>query len=299
MKRKRLIRLKVAKGFIQHVDGAAQEEVAEMNLMGLIHQSLLQVVRRNLSGRPKAYFSQEFTVESDASSEGVGAILSQSGHPVAYFSKGLSFSNRLKSAYERKLLAVVLALQKWKHYLMGRHFFLKTDHYTLKYLLEQRVTTTEQQRLLVKLMPYDFTILYRAGKENKGADSLSRQPQQIDLFTLVMPVALGLIDLQKALKVDPHTRMIMETLQSDPKAVPHFSISGHKLYFKDLLEIRPIKTLGDTFQSLKVTTMSTSWSVMRLKKNFAAQGVICRDHKSVLEVEFVTTDGEMWNSFWI
>ncbi|KAJ7949788.1 Ty3/gypsy retrotransposon protein [Quillaja saponaria] len=241
-------------------------------------------------------FSQEFTVESDASSEGVGAILSQSGHPVAYFSKGLSFSNRLKSAYERELLAVVLALQKWKHYLMGRHFFLKTDHYTLKYLLEQRVTTTEQQRLLVKLMPYDFTILYRAGKENKGADSLSRQPQQIDLFTLVMPVALDLIDLQKALKVDPHTRMIMETLQSDPKAVPHFSISGHKLYFKDRLVIPADDTLrgkilfeshdtpasghGGYLKTLKRVSKSFYWPNLKQEvKQYVQNCLHCQQNK--------------------
>ncbi|KAJ7957493.1 Ty3/gypsy retrotransposon protein [Quillaja saponaria] len=241
-------------------------------------------------------FSQEFTVESDASSEGVGAILSQSGHPVAYFSKGLSFSNRLKSAYERKLLAVVLALQKWKHYLMGRHFLLKIDYYTLKYLLEQRVTTTEQQRFLVKLMSYDFIILYRAGKENKGAYSLSRRPQQIDLFTLVMPVALDLIDLQKALKVDPHTRMIMETLQSNPKVVPHFSISGHKLYFKDRLVIPADDTLrgkilfeshdtpanrhGGYLKTLKRVTKSFYWPNLKQEvKQYVQHCLHCQQNK--------------------
>ncbi|KAJ7947417.1 Transposon Tf2-1 polyprotein [Quillaja saponaria] len=80
-------------------------------------------------------------------------------------------------------------------------------------------------------------------KREQGVDSFSRRPRQIDLFTLVMPVALDLIDLQKALKVDPHTRTIMETLQSDPKAVSHFSISGHKLYFKDRLVIPADDTL--------------------------------------------------------
>ncbi|KAJ7949773.1 Disease resistance protein [Quillaja saponaria] len=54
MRRTRLIRLWVAEGFIQVVDGATPEEVAEMNLMGLIHRSMLQVVERNPSGRPKA-----------------------------------------------------------------------------------------------------------------------------------------------------------------------------------------------------------------------------------------------------
>lgn len=111
-------------------------------------------------------FHKSFTVECDASSAGVGAILLQSGHPVAFFSKGFSFSNRFKSTYDRELLALVLALQKWKHYLLGRHFFVKSDHCSLRYLLAQRVTTNEQQRLLMKLLPFDFTIVYKTGKEN-------------------------------------------------------------------------------------------------------------------------------------
>ena len=120
-------------------------------------------------------FTKPFTVECDASSNGVGAILLQEGHPIAYFSKGLSFSNRLKSAYDRELLALVLALQKWKHYLLGKHFFVKTDQCSLKFLLEQRLTTSEQQRLLIKLLPFDFSITYKKGAENKGADALSRR----------------------------------------------------------------------------------------------------------------------------
>ncbi|KAD5802992.1 hypothetical protein E3N88_14352 [Mikania micrantha] len=65
-------------------------------------------------------FSRSFTIECDASSDGVGAILLQDEHPIAYFSKGFSPSNRLKSAYDRELLALVLAVQKWNHYLFGK-----------------------------------------------------------------------------------------------------------------------------------------------------------------------------------
>nr|GEX31237.1 protein ALP1-like [Tanacetum cinerariifolium] len=105
-----------------------------------------------------------------------GAILSQEEHPVAYFSKGFSSSNRFKSAYDRELLVLVLAVLKWSHYLLRHHFLIRTDHYTLKFLLEQRITSTEQHRLLLKLMPYDFSISHSAGKENRGADALSRKP---------------------------------------------------------------------------------------------------------------------------
>ncbi|KAD5961742.1 hypothetical protein E3N88_13215 [Mikania micrantha] len=117
-------------------------------------------------------FSKPITIECDASSEGVGAILTQDNHPVAYFSKAFSPSNRLKSAYDRELLAL-------------------------------RITTTEQQRLLLKLMPYDFTIVHRRGSENKGADALSRRPQ---LLAISLPHCLDVSDIQVALPLDPYTK---------------------------------------------------------------------------------------------
>ncbi|KAJ0501160.1 putative nucleotidyltransferase, Ribonuclease H [Helianthus annuus] len=71
-----------------------------------LKQALLSTPVLRLPG-----FSKPFVIECDASSDGVGAILSQENHPVAYFSKGFSPSNRFKSAYDRELLALVLAVQ--------------------------------------------------------------------------------------------------------------------------------------------------------------------------------------------
>ena len=67
-------------------------------------------------------FSVPFIVEADASRVGLGAILMQNGRPMAYFSKMLSPRARLKSIYERELMAIVLAVKKWRPYLLGRKF---------------------------------------------------------------------------------------------------------------------------------------------------------------------------------
>ncbi|CAA6662871.1 unnamed protein product [Spirodela intermedia] len=72
-------------------------------------------------------FSQEFIVKTDASGSGVGAILLQQGRPIAYFSQALPRKAKLKSAYERELMGVMLAVRKWRHYLMYQHFIIKSD----------------------------------------------------------------------------------------------------------------------------------------------------------------------------
>ncbi|KAF7812228.1 retrotransposon gag domain, Retroviral aspartyl protease [Senna tora] len=156
--------------------------------------------------------------------DGVGAVLTQQGHPIAYFNEGVSFSSRIKSTYDRELMSLVLALQKWKRYLLGRPFKVQTNHHSLKYLLEQRVTTHEQQRLLTKLLPFDFSIEYRAGKENKGTDALSSKPQHADFLSLAIPFPLDFASLQNDLSKDDFTAHIIRELQQNLTAYPKFQL---------------------------------------------------------------------------
>ena len=94
-------------------------------------------------------------------------------------SQALSKQTWAKSVYERVLMAIILALQKWRHYLLGRHFKVRTDQRSLRHLLDQRVIKAEQQKLLMKLLGFDFEIQYRPGGENKAADALSRKEGSI------------------------------------------------------------------------------------------------------------------------
>ena len=90
-------------------------------------------------------------------------------------SQSLGPKNLGMSIYEKELLALVTAVTKWRHYLEGSHFIIKTDHQSLKYLLDQRITTTLQQKWLTKLLGLSYEIQYRKGKENVAADALSRR----------------------------------------------------------------------------------------------------------------------------
>ena len=120
-------------------------------------------------------FNKPFLVECDASGEGIGAVLMQDGKPLAYLSQALKGKNLLLSTYEKELLALVLAIQKWRHYLLGHQFKVRTDQQALKYLLEQRVGTPFQQKWVAKLLGFDFTVEYKCGRENRAADALSRR----------------------------------------------------------------------------------------------------------------------------
>ena len=81
-------------------------------------------------------FDQEFVVECDASKFGIGVVLMQQECPIAYFSTILSGKHVFLSTYEKELLALALAVKHWRPYLLGRRCRVRTDHKSLKFLLE-------------------------------------------------------------------------------------------------------------------------------------------------------------------
>lgn len=74
-------------------------------------------------------------------------------------------------------MAIVAAIQRWRGYLMNRPFVIKTDHQTLKFMLEQKECNPTLQKWLSKLLGLQYTVLYQKGSENQVADALSRSPE--------------------------------------------------------------------------------------------------------------------------
>lgn len=71
-------------------------------------------------------FSKQFTVETDASDAGIGAVLSQEGHPIAYLSKALGPRSKGLSTYEKECMAILLAVDHWRSYLQHQEFLILT-----------------------------------------------------------------------------------------------------------------------------------------------------------------------------
>lgn len=169
-------------------------------------------------------FDKPFVVETDASGNGIGAVLMQEGHSIAYISHHLKGKQLHLSIYEKELLAVVFAVQKWRHYLITRHFVIKTDQNSLKYLLEQRFNTPIQQQWLPELLEFDYEIQYRQGKDNVAADALSRVEGAEVLHTAMSVLDCDLSkEIQEGYNQDRAVLEIIEKLKKDPKSKKHFS----------------------------------------------------------------------------
>jgi hypothetical protein len=122
-------------------------------------------------------FTKPFVVDCDASGSGFGAVLHQGEGAVAFYSQPIAASHAKLAAYERELIGLVHAVRHWRPYLRGRSFRVRTDHFSFKYLLDQRLSTIPQHNWVSKLLGYDFIVEFRPGKLNTVADALSRREE--------------------------------------------------------------------------------------------------------------------------
>ncbi|GKA79559.1 ty3-gypsy retrotransposon protein, partial [Tanacetum coccineum] len=128
-------------------------------------------------------FDQVFVVEADASGDGIGAVLMQGNRPISYFSRKLGPRMRVAATYQKELFAIVEAVYKWRQYLLGQRFTIRTDHKSIKELMQQVIQTPLQQKYVRKLMGFDFDIEYKPGATNQAADALSRVFEEAEQVT--------------------------------------------------------------------------------------------------------------------
>ena len=125
----------------------------------------------------------KFRVEIDASEHAIGGVLSQKQDrkwkPIAFLSRTMQPAERNYKIYDKELLAIVEALNKWRQYLLDalETFEIWMDHENLKYFWELHKLNRRQARWYLKLQDYDFTLQHIPRKTNTKADILSRKDQ--------------------------------------------------------------------------------------------------------------------------
>lgn len=122
-----------------------------------------------------------------------------------------------------------MAVNKWRGYLIGRPFVIKTDHEAIKYLLSQKITTLMQQKWLTKLLGFDYRIVYKRGKENVVADPLSRlherkEKQNAEALAITVVVPQWKFELRNFWALDPGLQEVLTKQAVDPSSVPDFTL---------------------------------------------------------------------------
>jgi hypothetical protein len=133
-----------------------------------------------------SYPNEDFIICTDACNEGLGGVLSQNGYVVCFESRKLKEHERLYSTHDLELEAIVHALKKWRHYLMGKRFELSTNHNGLKYLFDQPTLNSRQSKWLEFINEYDLEIKHIKGKENKVDDALIMRVHELHATAIGM-----------------------------------------------------------------------------------------------------------------
>ena len=127
--------------------------------------------------------NKDTRIEVDASGYATGGVLAQlqddgKWHPVAFHSESMSEAERNYEIYDKEMLAIIRALEAWRHYLEGlpRRFEIQSDHKNLEYWRTAQHLTRRQARWALYLSRFDFEITHKPGTSNGRADALSRRP---------------------------------------------------------------------------------------------------------------------------
>jgi hypothetical protein len=192
-------------------------------------------------------FTKTFVMECDASGKGISAVLMQEGRPLAFTNNKLSERNMGKPIYEKEMLAILHVIELWHPYLLGQCFQIKTNHQSLKYFLEQRISSQEQQKWVTKLFGYDYEIIYKKGKDNVVADALSQKyEEEGSLFSLSFIVPDWLQAVRQEWLQDPKSLHLIQQLQSKALAPPGYFWLQDELRYKGHLYLSKQSKLKST-----------------------------------------------------
>ncbi|GBG67986.1 hypothetical protein CBR_g1105 [Chara braunii] len=222
-------------------------------------------------------------VTTDASGYDIGAVLEQHDgddwHPVEYFSHKVPPINSLDDARKKELLAFVMALKRWRHFLLGRRRSTwVTDNNPLTYYKTHDTVSSMIGRWMYFIDQFDFTPTHLPGLSNRAADALSRRP---DLCAMTHHAFAFDEELQRhfirAYESDPDFTTLYAQLSSDQPPASHYRIADGYLLLhsrgKDLLCVprdRRLRTrlLGEYHDSRLAGHFGVNRTIARVRQRF-------------------------------
>lgn len=231
-------------------------------------------------------FSDKFIIECDASEAGIGAILIQNERPVAFYSQAMAAQHSRLPAYEKELIGLAKAIRHWRTYFWGNSFVVRTDHCSLKYLLEQRITTAPQQKWISKLLGFDFHVEYKPGRSNTAVDALSRRDEEVSasLCAVSIPQLAWIAELKKELRSRQDMQPLIKKIQ-EGEAIGPWKFQEEVVWYKNKLFIPKDSTLAANIIAFVHNSCHEGYqkTMFRISREFYWQGM--RSHIK----EFVAT----------
>ena len=202
------------KGSIWRWDKKCEDHFSELKL------ALFESVRLNMPN-----FNQSFVLDTDASNESIGGILSQIvdgiEKPVAFASRSLINRERNYCTTRKEMLALVNFIKYFKTYLLGKKFTVRTDHNSLKWLLSFKNPEGQVARWLEQLAEYDFEVIHRPGKDHVNADAVSRISRNITCSAMTIN-GIPMETIKTEQRHDTILKQVINWLEDDvfPVTVP-------------------------------------------------------------------------------
>jgi hypothetical protein len=165
-----------------------------------------------------------FDIYCDACGQGLGCVLMQEGHVIAYASHQLCKHELNYPTHDLELAVVVHALKIWRHYIMGTKCQVYTNHKSLKYIFTQKDLNLSQRRWLELIKDYDLEIHYHPGKENLVADALSQKEHVHSAIVAQLPyemvkdfrrLNLGIVSHTEGVTIDMESTLEQEKSAKD------------------------------------------------------------------------------------
>eukprot|EP01018_Ginkgo_biloba_P010339 Gb_18720 [translate_table: standard] len=183
--------------------------------------------------------SRPFTIFTDAGGVAIGVVLTQDGKVVAYECRKMNEAEQRYPIYDQELLAIVHAIKICKHYLKNNDFEVATDHKPLLSFPPKGELGSRQYRWAMLFEEFTPKIIYRVGKENVVADTLSRIPQVNSISLVEGALRKEIMDAQK---VDKWCQEVVQAIEIG-QYVPNMSVEDGILWYNNRIVVPDITKL--------------------------------------------------------